>query len=68
MAAAVKTVENVVDEYLAARQAFLRNHPDSKIARLYARQMETWMRGNLDWYNYGLTDRYVEFLTTARPA
>lgn len=68
MASAVEVVDLVVDDYLEARQKFLGNHPDSKVGHLYARQMETWMRGNLDWYNYGLTDRYVEFLTTARPA
>ena len=72
MASAARIVEETVAEYLAARHAFLRSHserrPESRIARLYARQMETWMRGNLNWYNYGLTDRYVEFLTTAQPA
>lgn len=68
MRASMTINDEVVAEYLAAKDELRGRTILDDSTRGYIRMMEGWMRGNFDWYNELRTARYTEYLTTAIPA
>lgn len=55
----------VIGDFIAAKLELERSPHFDEATGTYIRQMESWMRGNFDWYNRGLTERYVQCLSLA---
>lgn len=66
--ASIEMNDGIVGEYLDAKADLERRHRLDRGTRGYIELMESWMRGNFDWYHQQRTDRYTEHLSTAIPA
>lgn len=66
--ASIATTDAVVANYLDAKHELASRHRIDEAASRYIYMMESWMRGNFDWYNELRTERYTDCLTTAIPA
>lgn len=66
--ASIEMNDSVVSEYLDAKAELESRHELDPSTRAYIKLMESWMRGNFDWYHLQRTDRYSAYLTTAIPA
>lgn len=66
--ASIAACDQVIATYLDARTELASRHRFDASTRAYLGMMQSWMRGNFDWYNELRTARYTEYLTTAIPA
>lgn len=55
----------VICDFVEAKRELEQSRWFDDAARCYVEQMESWMRGNFDWYARGLTERYVRCLSLA---